>query len=487
MKLRYIYALPIFLSALFIFSSCTEGEQPADDVEAPNYDVPHTISADGTPEFDSDRLYTNDYSNLLHGIFMIAGNSRDSEYGHENYRPELFPDMMEERAERWLTLMHTMDRSFNSNGRFATHHAKDGFESSGSLDLSIYPHLVYSYHMHHRGSRFDDEMLYERLSREPGNFITSPGRYLLDEHYSNGRFYHDDGSADYESMSYGLGGLHGHGYAWIIWYKPGGEDNMGLLNEEMLAGFLGYTIEEMADVYRAVADRLDDAWVEEKSIYDFGGGTTWKLDAVGAMLRGKKAMYDFLYMFGDGEADDELARDIFDRTVAMVERVMPLAEPWGLPERIEFTEQGAVAGSDTVNLYDWYQFLNHIGGGFAFDRERESTSKFITRYREDLFDELNAFFDRSMVGAVDYHIGENGRLVGAVSFEDGSVMDDQLYVSTAGMFLTMAGNIYTNGSSFARADAWDDVDDSVAERSRHLYDLKFDHIELLEQAAGISE
>lgn len=487
MKLRYIYALPIFLSALFILSSCTEGEQPADDVDAPNVDVPHTISAAGTAEFDDDKLYVNDYSNLLHGIFMIAGNSRGSEYGHENYRPELYPDMMEERAERWLALMHTVDRSFNSGGRFASYHARDQVESSGNVDLSIYPHLVYSYHMHHRGSRFDDEILYERLSREPGNFISSPGRYLLDEHYSNGRFYHDDETSDYESMSYGLGGIHGHAYAWIIWYKPGGEDNMGLLSEEMLEGFLGYSIDEMVDVYRSVADRLDDAWVEEKSSYDFGDGTTRKLDAVGAMLRGKKSMYDFLYMFGDGEADDELARDIFERSVAMLEAVMPLAEPWGLPERIEFTQQGAVAASEDVNLYDWYQFVNHIGGGYALDREREATSMFITRYREDLFDELNAFFDRSMVGALDYHVGENGRLVGSVSFDDGSVTDDRLYVSTAGMFLTMGGNIYTSGDSFARADAWDSASDDVAERSRHLYDLKFDHIELLERAAGIAE
>jgi hypothetical protein len=76
---------------------------------------------------------------------------------------------------------------------------------------------------------------------------------------------------------------------------------------------------------------------------------------------------------------------------------------------------------------------------------------------------------------LDYHIGEQGTVVNVVSYEDGSVLDERLMVSTIGMFITIAGNIYTNGDSFARADDWGSVSNDVAERSRELYDIKFRH------------
>jgi len=57
------------------------------------------------------------------------------------------------------------------------------------MDLSIYPHLVYSYHMHHRGDRFNDEMLFEKLSRETTNFLVMPGRFLLDNLFDDGLFF----------------------------------------------------------------------------------------------------------------------------------------------------------------------------------------------------------------------------------------------------------------------------------------------------------
>lgn len=481
MRISLLHPLTFILLIAILFASCSSEEKTGAHSASPNYTVPNLITADGAGELDGNNLYVNDYSNALHAVFMIAGNSRASEYGHENYRPELYPDEMNARAERWLGLMHDTDRSFNQNGLFVNQYVQSGdaYESSEELDLSIYPHLVYSYHMHHRGDRFNDEVLYERLSRETTNFIVMPGRYLLSEHFEDGRFVYGDGTSDHRSMSYGLGGIHGHAYAWIVWKKPGGEDNMGVIAEEALEAWLNFSIDDMLQTYRQTAGELEKAWVEEASIYDFGDGTLWNLDAVGAMIRGKKAMYDMLYMFGD-ESDRELARTVFDRTAAMFEAVLDLAEPWGLPDQIEFTEQGVLAASAEVNVYDWYQLLNHVGGGFSFDREREGTSEFINRYREDLRDQFPDYYDRAMHGMLNYHIGEQGTVVERVSFEDGSVLDDRLTVSTLGMFLTVAGNIYTNGDSFARADDWDSVSSDVADRSRDLYDVKFRHIEKLE-------
>lgn len=56
------------------------------------------------------------------------------------------------------------------------------------------------------------------------------------------RFVQVDGASDHKSMSYGLGGVHGHAYAWIVWKKAGGEDNMGVIAEEAIEAWLDYSI-----------------------------------------------------------------------------------------------------------------------------------------------------------------------------------------------------------------------------------------------------
>lgn len=483
MEKKKLLLLIITAVSIINFTSGCTTEESSEQADKPQIMVPNAIASDGEALFDTPNLYMNDFSNALHAIFMVAGNSRASEYGHENFRPELYPDEMNRWAGEWLDLMHSNDQFFNKNGRFVNRYVEGpgGYESSGELDLSIYPHLVYAYHMHHRGDRFDDPLLFERLSRETTDYITMPGRYLLSERFIGGRFSHEDGSVDHRSMAYGLGGIHGHGYAWIVWAKPDGEDNMGLITEEAMEAWLDYTIDDMLQTYRMIGSVMNDAWREEASVYDFGDGTTWQLDAIGAMIRGKKVMYDALYMFGD-DADKELARTTFERTAKLFETAIELIKPWGLPGRIEFTPDGAVAASAEVNLYDWYQFLNHLGGGFSFDREREGTSQMINRYRASLGPVFSKMYDDGLLGALEFHLNEQNRIVSVVSYEDGSVLDNRLTVSTLGMFITAAGNIYTGGESFARADEWGNVPADVAERSRFLYDIKFDHFGLLETA-----
>jgi len=483
MNKLYLPRLFLLLLLIFTISACVpdseEGQEQALQAGAPEYHIPESISAEGEPQFGNGNLYLKDYSNFLHAVQIMATVSRDSEYGNEAYRPELYTDGMSRNAELFLDLTAMIDYHFNDNGKFAPRlePSEEGYEAAGEPDLSIYPHLVYAYHIHHRSGRFDySPTLYERLNREATNYLVTPGRFLLDELYRDGRFYDTDGSSGNRSMSYGLGGLHGHAYSWIVWKKPGGEDTMGVLPQSSLEHFMGYSPESMAEIYRELAESLDDAWNDQRSIYEFEDGATWPLDAVGALIRGKKAMYDMLWMFGD-EDDREMARTIFGRTATILESVAGLAEPWGMPEEIQFTADGAVAASDVVNLYDWYQFLNHLGGGYGFDREREGTAMFITSHREDLFGLIGGLSDKALLGVPEYHLNDTGRLITSVNYNDGSPADERMTVSTAGMFIATAGNIYRKGSAFERASDWDSVSDDVAARSRALYDLKFSHFE----------
>lgn len=480
-------SLTLLISTLFFLSltACTAGNDndhdSAPSSEAPEFLIPTSISAEGEPQFENDNLYLNDYSNFLHAVQIMATVSRDSEYGNEAYRPDLYTDGMSHNAELFLDLTAMIDFHFNEGGKFSPRlePSGEGYEAAGDPDLSIYPHLVYAYHIHHRSGRFDyDPTLYERLNREATNYLVTPGHYLLDEHYRDGAFYDTDGTSGIKSMSYGLGGLHGHAYAWIVWKKPSGEDTMGVLPKSSLEHFMGYSPESMTEIYRELAETLDNAWDDQRSIYAFEDDVIWSLDAVGALIRGKKAMYDMLWMFGD-EDDREIARTVFDRTAVILESVANLAEPWGMPEEIEFTTDGAVATSGVVNLYDWYQFLNHLGGGYGFDREREGTSMFITDHREDLFDLIGELSDNALIGALDYHLNDNGRLMTSVNYSDGSPADERMTVSTAGMFIATAGNIYRKGEKFERASDWDSVSEDIATRSRALYDVKFDHFELI--------
>ncbi len=474
--------------AILLAASCTpESDRQPDagpSADVPELMVPFAIDQDANAEYKNNRLHLKDYSNLLHAVSIVATVSRTSEYGHENYRPDLYPDNMRGRAEQWLDMVRVIDRHFNDDGKIIRwlDRQTGAAPEDGNTDLSLYPHLVYAYHIHHRSGRFeDDEILFNRLNREASNYLVTPGRYLMNERLHNGAFRHANGDVDHKSMSYSLGGMHANAYAWIVWKKPGGQDDMGVLTEAALGHHMGHTTDQMVQFYREVAETMDQAWDEQRSVYNFGDGTTWRLDAIGAMIRGKKAMYDFLYMFGDDD-DAETSRRIFDRTVAMLDAVAPLARPWGMPEEIAFTEDGTRAASETVNLYDWYQFLNHLGGGYGFDREREGMPMYIDRYREDLKELIGELSDNALLGALDYHVDEEGRLFTAVSYEDGSVTDDRLTVSTSGMFITMAANMYRKGSAFDRASDWDNVPDDVAERSRNLFDIKFGLLDRIEGA-----
>ncbi|TVP78683.1 MAG: hypothetical protein EA353_07800 [Puniceicoccaceae bacterium] len=259
---------------------------------------------------------------------------------------------------------------------------------------------------------------------------------------------------------------------------------MGTLSEDHLAAFLGIRPEALADLYREVDDYLLQHWSPERAIYVFGEeDDALPLDAIGAIIRGKKAMGDVLYMFG-GDEGKERSAALFERLAATLDAVFPVARPWGMPEQLVFGEEGVTSASATVDLYDWYQFLNHLGGGYAFDREREGTARYFAQHRPDLLEAWNELADEALLGIMEYHLTSEQRLVRTVAYEDGQILDDQLTLATMAMFITTAGNLYGKGNAFARPGAWAEGDPDIAEQSRQLFDLSFAHWDLLKVSAA---
>lgn len=467
-----IGALIIVITVPLVLYLMSEPEIEKEPVDPPRFMIPAFITEDGEADFYNDRIYFRDYSNMMHAISIIAAMSRTSEIGNAAYRDGRWHEHMGDRAQQWLNLMMATDSYFNEYGKFIEYYSASGDKwlSSGSTNLADYPHGVYAYHFHHRGDRFSDfGNLEDQLYRIPAKYISDPGSYLLGEHYYRGRFGHAEGNVDHKSMSYGLGGLNGHFYAWVRWKKPGGADDMGLVSLERMIQFLGSGPEELTEISREIAEFLDKSWNQNYRIYDFGDGFTWQLDAIGAMIRGHKSLYDMLYMFGD-EQDKAMAQTLFERSLVIYQNVEPLIKPWGLPERITFSTTGAEAGSETVDTYSWYQFLNHIDGGYSWLRERDGTSRFFERLNPEAKSAVNEMTDRALIGGMQYHIN-NGRLVSTVNYNDGSITDTRTGISATGMFITFAGNHYTNGASFAQASDWNNASQDVVERSAELYDL----------------
>lgn len=466
----------------------SEPEAPRTAVEPPRFLIPSYVSVDGNPEFDNNRIYFRDYSNVLHGLSLVAQLSRRENLGNQAYRDGRMFAQRRDRAESWLMLVIAINNYFSDYGNFSHSFERNNsvFYNDGIVDLSDYPHGVYAYHMHHRGDWFSDlGALEDQLYRLPAAYISDPGRYLLSEHYRAGRFFHSDGVIDQHSMAYGIGGIHGHIYAWVRFKKPGGADDMGKMDADRLTHFLGYDADALLNVVREIAVVLDRSWDSPHGIYDFGTGKTWNTDAVGALLRGHKGLYDLLWMFGN-EADKVMARKLFDRSVTIYERVEPLIKPWGLPSKIEFEIGKTRAASDVVDLLHWYEFINHLDGGYAWLRDREGTANFFTRYRPEMPARVATMIDSSILGIKDYHLRQN-RLVSSVRYADGSIIDARTRTSVIGMFLTAVGNHYDRGTAFAPASQWNRVSTDVVENTSALYDIMISHARELELLLLLNE
>lgn len=430
-----------------------------------------------------DTLHLADVAAAMHGVFAIGGISRSSEMGHENYRPKLAEEHMASRGQQWLDLAQVAMALQNNGALAAGLERVDGeLAPAGSADNTTLASVAYTYHMHHRAGRWSDHGLYDAITYEPLGLINQPGRFVLDELYADGTIYSAPSKEHWDrtSLSQGLSALHGHVYAWVRWKKPGGAEDMGLVPEERMTAQLGYSAEDMLAPARELAATLDGAWNGEAGGYDFGLGTETELADLGALLRGHKALYELLYVFGD-DADRETARTLFDRAAQQVEAVAELAMPAGLPERLRFEDGEATATTDKVNVHAQWRYVMELTSGFAFTSESEGTSEFIDRHRPEAGEAVGTMVDTLLKGTLE-HALVDGRLVSRLSYdEDAQVLDDHTTTRTLGYFLIAANNAYRAGEAFERASDWDDVDEAVVERSRQLYDTMVRQAELLDE------
>jgi len=432
-----------------------------------------------------DRHYLADVLAAMHGVSAVSSAFRSSEMGHEAFDDGLQDEPMARRADYWLALVQTaltFERDDGALARFRTT-TSDNPEQGPAADLNDWALAAYTYHMHHRGNRWASHDKQQAINFQPLALVTLPGRYLLQQHYGEGVFYHTPHQEQWDrtSLSQGLSVLHAPVYAWIRWEKDEGKGDMGIVPEERLRAHLGYGPEELLDIARALAATLDDHWDDDHGGYDFGEGTVTSLADLGALLRGHKALYELMHVFGE-DHDRDIARTLFDRAAQQIEAVAGLVRSAGLPASVSFQDGEAVPASDRVSMEQQWRYVMELSAGFAFNRERGGSSYFIRDRRPEAGEALGRMVDQLLSGTMAYAFPD-GRLVSELSYTGDEVEDLDSSESTQalGIYLTAASNAYRAGEDFERASDWADQDDAVVERSRILYENLLAQMERLEE------
>ncbi|WP_018871718.1 hypothetical protein [Thioalkalivibrio sp. ALJ16] len=435
--------------------------------------VAQGLDADGEVLVYADGMAARDAFMALGALTVKGRLMRASELGHEGYRPELSEEPMQKVGETWLGLLDVVHGQLVEDGRMQAY-----VHRSAEAEPSAYADAAYMYHMHHSGGRFEHLGLYDDLTHRPTAVMAMLARHLVNERYSDGAVHAANGS-DADGFAYGLDALHGPAYAWVRQDKPGGEDDMGQLDRPVLEAWLGHSREDLVEVARDLAQSADAAWDDDAGIYVFDQGTEWSLDQIGAMLRGHKALYEMLYLYGDSD-DQARAETLADRAAAIAAAVVdghgPLRD-WGLPARLEFRDGQAHAAADYVDVAAQWRFVHQLTGGFSPLREREGTSRLLTERAPELEGRIGTAIDRLLQGALDYQLA-SGTVPARLDYADGRVSDPRVTTRAVSAFMMAVANGYRAGSAFDRPGAWED-DDDLAARSRALYDAFLDHGELL--------
>lgn len=476
-------------------AGCTDLLPDDEDTPTPEptqavmFEIPQYLAADGTPEYSDAGLRFHDYINVAHGLSIPATAMRTSEYGHENFDPDLFAVTKPRLGGLWVDfLMSDVAGAFMraADGRIWPYleDREEGWVRSGEPDLETIQHASYVYHMHHRSGRFDQLLeaydgLFRDITFEPPDFQTGVGRFVLDERRGGGSFYHDDDLTEFDnhSQAYGMAASHAHWYAWVRRLKPDGEGDMWRVPLDTLIDFLGYDNDVLAnDVSAAIAGVLDDAWNESTGIWEFNG-STYNIDAVGALLRGVKTTYDALYEWGD---DPDTATQLVGQLRTVLEDINDsgIVQPWGLPSEVEFTTGGVEAASDTVRSWRTWDFVNHLTGGYGVTRDR--FTDLLETEQPEGFEFIGEITDEVLLGVVDGHGLDGGELVAEMDYGTGSVTDDRREAAAVGMFAAAATNAYGAGAAFERPDGWDDAPSDVVTNSNALFTTVIDHVELIE-------
>ncbi|WP_290638091.1 hypothetical protein [Aquisalimonas sp.] len=413
------------------------------------------------------------------GALTVKGRlMRESELGHEAYRPDLAGDPMGAVGRAWLDLLQYADDNHLDEGEL-----RDIDQPNQPANMRVHAEAAYLYHMHHSAGRFERHGLFEALTHEPSPFLSQLGQHLLDERYSDGVF-HQPGQAkqapDAPTMAQGLDAFHATAYAWVRWHKPGGESDMGQLDEATMEAWMGHERDELLSVARVVAETLEEHWDEHAGVYRFGeDGATWAIDDLGALIRGHKGIYEILYVFGQAD-DKQTAAGLFDRAMSMSEALLGEEGPatlWGLPAEVRFEEEAAVAATDVIDVAAQWRLVHQITGGFSILREREGTSSFLDERAPDLTANVGKGIDKLLVSALDHQIVD-GFVVAKLDADDGSVLDDRTTTQAVSAFIRGVGNGYRIGTAFDRPGSWDE-DKELAERSERLYDRFLEHGRLL--------
>ncbi|WP_018937432.1 MULTISPECIES: hypothetical protein [unclassified Thioalkalivibrio] len=419
---------------------------------------------------------------MVLGALTVKGRlMRDSELGHEGYRPDLSEDPMQSVGQTWLELLDTVHGRLVDDGRIRAHAGGDDEAAP-----AVYADAAYLYHMHHSAGRFEHLGLYDELTHTPSPLISILTSHVVNERHADGVMHAANGS-EADGFAYGLDALHAATYAWVRQDKPGGAEDMGKMERAALEGWLGHSREDLVEVARAMAEAAEAAWDAEAGIYQLDQGAEWSLDQIGAMLRGHKALYEMLYLYGDS-ADAERAATLADRAAAIAGAVMAGHGPmrdWGLPARLKFEDGNARAAADYVDTAAQWRFVHQLTGGFSLLREREGTAGLIGERTPELEGQVGRAIDRLLLGALDYQL-EDGTIPAALSYADGRVIDPRVTTRSVAAFVQAVGNGYRIGEAFDRPGAWEEGS-PLAERSRALYDAFLGHGELLTERLILRE
>lgn len=258
---------------------------------------------------------------------------------------------------------------------------------------------------------------------------------------------------------------------------------MGRLSREDLTRWMVYDPEALVDQFaRPAAVVLREAWDAERGIYDFDGDPVWSLEEIGSLLRGLKSVYEPLYMFGTSE-DRRTALELARHAAEVLEEVLTVAQPWGLPDAVEFTPAGADPASKLVRSEALWGFVNDFGGGFAIFAEAEGTSSFVD-YGPlgPLREKVNGYLDQWMEHATA-RTGLDGFFATSYRYDDGSVVDGVPRIAPVGIMVTAIINHYQWGGRFVQASEWGDVDGGTAARSEELYSFLRRHQQALQEVA----
>ncbi|MBE0487529.1 MAG: hypothetical protein IBX53_00495 [Halomonas sp.] len=433
--------------------------------------IPAQVGDDGEALFYQEAFYHRDLSAVQHAMASVGRIMRDSEMGHEGYDANLAEAPMAAQGQAWLDLQQQAAAFFTDEGAVGTMVQEEGEWVPGrEMNLADLAQAAFSYHMHHSAGRWADHGLEEAITFGPAGYLGAITQRLTQSHYGQRGFQDVESERDAASLAHGLDVLHSQAYSWVRWDKPGGADDMGQLSEERMEAAHGISLERLVEISRNLAGTLDAAWDGERRIYDLDNDGAYHLDTLGSLVRGHKALYEILYVFGE-EDDRDLAAQLFERkadmTLALLDSDQALRD-WGLAERVVFTGEGVKADGERIDTESQWRFLNHLTGGFGTLRERDGTSSFLET-RPELGEGIGELSDRLLQAALDYQLGDDGLMQRRLAVADGEVIDERHQVAAIAWFATAAGNAYRSGEAFERPGDWGD-DTELEARSRALYD-----------------